>query len=482
MKSQLWQGDSWAPLMRSGLIPLAASAFVLAVVLNSCGGGDSSGPPPLAAVASVEITPFPSTILVFQTVQLTAVTKDAAGNVLNGRMVTWSQDNGTILAVSSSGLVSTFAVGTTTIRATSEGKSDHASLSVIAPVAKVVISPASASPYVGQTVQLIATTLGPQLDTLTGRTVSWSTSSAATATVSASGLLTAAAAGSALITATSEGQTGSAAVTVFTVTPLGRRTTRDRPDEASGVQVKFVYFTTANGRDIGLDTTGVLDNSVGSAQNWFISKTGKMFRQDTYRGKLDVVYFKSNMTDAQIAATGVDVLHELSRQLTEAGFTDPNKKYLIYYDGTSNLACGVAIPDGMGAVYFAICGKQLVTSPTAPPDYYEFVMLHELIHTRGYVDPKAPDNMTSNPYHVPYQTDLMSGTSSGGQYVDSTGHNYYGDSVPAGVRNLKNDAILIPAPAAMLASARLQAQALREHPQAPIPYPVHDIVPRLPRR
>ena len=109
-------------MMRFRLIPPGVSAFVLAVALNSCGGGgDSSGPPAPAPVASVEITPSPGTIAVSQTVQLTAATKDAKGNVLNGRVVTWSQGNGTVATVNSSGLVSAVGVGATTITATSEG-------------------------------------------------------------------------------------------------------------------------------------------------------------------------------------------------------------------------------------------------------------------------------------------------------------------------------------------------------------------------
>ena len=474
--------------MRSRRFPVAGGAFVLAVALNSCGGGgDSSGPPAPAAVASVEITPAPSTITVSRTLQLSAATKDAGGNVLYGRVVTWSQVDAAIATVNSSGLVSAVGVGATTITATSEGKSGNASVTVIAvagvAVENVVISPAVPSLQVGQTAQLTVTTTDASGNTLTGRTVSWSTNSPATATVSGSGLLTAVAPGSAVITATSEGRAGTATVSVV----IGQRVTGDRPDEVSGLQIKIVYLTSADGPDRGLDTTGVLQSSVASFQNWFAGKTGKVQRQDSYQGRLDISYFKSSKTDAEIAAQGAFVVTELYRQLAEAGFRDPNKRYLIYYDGTSTYACGGALLNGQAAAMYlravlssgASClAQQFVTSPTAPPRYWEFAMLHDSFHIGGIVDAKAPDHYAPNPSHVNDPADLMHGGPAPWQpsVVDATGHNYYGDNVPAGVTNLKNDPILVSASASVMARASLQVRALRESPQTPIPYHVHEIV------
>src|SRR5206468_9627738 len=55
--------------------------------------------------------------------------------------------------------------------------------------------------------------------TLSGQTVTWTSSATAIATVSASGLVTGVAAGSATITATSGGKSGTAAVTVTAPAP-----------------------------------------------------------------------------------------------------------------------------------------------------------------------------------------------------------------------------------------------------------------------
>ncbi len=83
-----------------------------------------------------------------------------------------------------------------------------------AAVASVAVSLSVASIAVPNTAQVTATTRDAGGITLTGRTVSWSSSSAAVATVSSTGLVTAVGPGSATITATREGKAGDAAITV----------------------------------------------------------------------------------------------------------------------------------------------------------------------------------------------------------------------------------------------------------------------------
>jgi len=84
-------------------------------------------------VASVAVSPASPSIAVGQTVQLAAVTKDAAGNVLTGRTVTWSSSNTSVATVSGTGLVTGLTAGTATITATSEGVASTAATTVTAP-------------------------------------------------------------------------------------------------------------------------------------------------------------------------------------------------------------------------------------------------------------------------------------------------------------------------------------------------------------
>src|SRR5713226_8176561 len=108
---------------------------VTALVLAACGGGGGSTAPS-APVASVTVSPATATVSAGATVQLAATTKDAARNVLTGRVVTWTTGNAAVATVSSTGLVSGVAVGgPVTITATSEAQSGTAAVTVTGPSA-----------------------------------------------------------------------------------------------------------------------------------------------------------------------------------------------------------------------------------------------------------------------------------------------------------------------------------------------------------
>jgi uncharacterized protein YjdB len=182
-------------------------------------------PAPPVPVSSVEVSPAAATVQPGATAQLTAVARDAAGNVLPGRAITWSSGSDAIATVSETGLVTGVTAGATTITATSEGVSGTAAVTVTPlpppPVASVTVTPATASIVVGQTRQLTATLRDAGGNVLTGRAISWTTSASGVATVSNTGLVTAVAVGSATITATSEGVNGTASVTVTGPLPDG---------------------------------------------------------------------------------------------------------------------------------------------------------------------------------------------------------------------------------------------------------------------
>jgi len=174
----------------------------------------------LAPVASVTVAPASASVTTGQTVQLTATPRDAGGNALTGRVVTWSSNNAAVATVNTSGRVTGVAAGSATITATSEGKSGTSAITVtVAPVATVSVSPASTSVAVGGTVQLAVTLRDASGNVLSGRVVTWSSNATSVATVSVNGLVTALVLGSATITATSEGQSGTAAITVAATQP-----------------------------------------------------------------------------------------------------------------------------------------------------------------------------------------------------------------------------------------------------------------------
>jgi len=95
----------------------------------SCSGGPNAVSSP-APVAVVTVTPAMAPVGIAQTLQLLATTKDSAGNVLTGRVVTWASRNTVVATVSSTGLVTGVKAGQATISATSEERDGAATITV----------------------------------------------------------------------------------------------------------------------------------------------------------------------------------------------------------------------------------------------------------------------------------------------------------------------------------------------------------------
>ena len=185
--------------------------------LSSC-KGDSNAPQRLveALVARVNVVPPSANLTRGGTAQLNAEARDASGTVLFGRPVIWTSMDTTIAQVSLSGVVMGIAPGHTTIRATVQGISADAA----ADVAPIVVSRVDLAPQLplvllGTTTQFTATPRDASGGTVTGRTVTWSSSNTNVATVSASGVANGLAAGTTTITATCDGVSASTTLTVM---------------------------------------------------------------------------------------------------------------------------------------------------------------------------------------------------------------------------------------------------------------------------
>ena len=169
-------------------------------------------------VASVTVSPPTSSVTVGQTVQFSAVLKDAAGNTLSGRVISWSSDQPGVATVTSAGLVTAVSAGSAVITATSEGQVGTASVTVTgASLQTLTVQPDTATIAPLGSVQLTAV-VRDGTGAINTAPVSWS-EQAAVAVVSNSGKVTATLVkGVAIITAkTGTGSnlaTGTATITV----------------------------------------------------------------------------------------------------------------------------------------------------------------------------------------------------------------------------------------------------------------------------
>src|SRR5438552_4205825 len=175
-------------------------------------------------VTSVSVALSNSSLNIGQTANATATTRDASGNVLTGRVIGWSSSNTNVATISSAGVVTAVAAGSTNIIATSEGQTGSAPLAVNAPapppVATVTVALSNSTLNIGQTANATATTRDANGNVLTGRVVGWSSSNTNFATVTSAGVVSALAAGTANSVATSEGKAGSAPLTVNAPPPV----------------------------------------------------------------------------------------------------------------------------------------------------------------------------------------------------------------------------------------------------------------------
>jgi uncharacterized protein YjdB len=192
-------------------------------------------------VASVIVTPAVDSVVVGQSVQLSATTRDSAGVTLTGRSVSWASSAPSIASVSSTGMVTGLLAGTVTVTANSEGKTGTAQIVVgRVPVNSVQIIPSSATIAVGRTAALVAQLFDASGAPLSGRTVSWLSNAPQIASVASDGVVSGVAVGVAQITADAEGK--SATVTVAVV-PIPVATVSVTPTSASIPAGRTQQFT-----------------------------------------------------------------------------------------------------------------------------------------------------------------------------------------------------------------------------------------------
>ena len=181
-----------------------------------------------APVATVTVVPADTNLTVGDSLAFRADLKDAAGNSLSNRSVSWYTADSTFIQVYAYGtaaLVFARAAGAAVLHATSEGKTGQATIRVAvpAPVATVAVVPGSAGLTVGDNATFSADVRDAAGNRL-NRVVSWSSTDPSvlsiTSTAGASATVRALSAGTAVLRATSEGKTGQATVTVAAPAPV----------------------------------------------------------------------------------------------------------------------------------------------------------------------------------------------------------------------------------------------------------------------
>jgi hypothetical protein len=255
----------------------------------------------------------------------------------------------------------------------------------------------------------------------------------------------------------------SASQTVFvTAAPKApvNRSNIDQPDDVPGSQVHVIYAIPGDGVDRAMDLSETLANTTGSFNNWLAGQTGgRRLRFDTYEGSLDISFVKLPKTDAAYDAFGQRKRDNIEADLTGLGLLKPNKIYAVYYDGNNANTCAdaphpPALPGQVAVLYlrgavpgFKPCHENaFAASAAAAPGYLDFTMLHELLHTLGAVDDRAPDAVLNG--HVGLDpADLMYAgpLAWDPRVLDFNKSNYYNPrGLAGGIFNLAESGYLTP--------------------------------------
>lgn len=191
-----------------------AALIPLLCAVPACSNDPASPPPP--AIASVTISPRPTSLVIGQSVQLLAVARTSSGEDVPGAAIVWTVTGAAIGTISTNGLLSVTGAGVVQVLATVGSISDSLGILVrsIEPDT-IVVTPQGDTLPSGSQVTLGATVLTATGDTISSPSLSFTTLDPSVATVNSTGTVTAVGTGVATIVV----QSGPATTTVHILVP-----------------------------------------------------------------------------------------------------------------------------------------------------------------------------------------------------------------------------------------------------------------------
>ena len=230
----------------------------------------------LPPAASVVVTSAPDSMIVPGSYLLVAVARDAGGQPLYDRRLTWESSNPAVATVDPDGLVQTIAPGAVTITARSTVVSASATITVLPAVAQITLGSAGTVVPLGGTLQITATTLDAQGHVLTGRPVSWSAGDETIIAVDPGGLAHGVRAGTIELTVAAENASATLALAAQMDGPLA--------SVAAGHSHTCGLATTGHVYCWGQNTVGQLGTSTSGGSGPVLMPSGQQFASLTSRG------------------------------------------------------------------------------------------------------------------------------------------------------------------------------------------------------
>lgn len=215
-RTTTWTSSNPAVATVSATGNVAALSVGTATIMASAGGRDglrvvSVQPVPVGDIS----VPFPQlTLLRNESRTIEPSARDAQGVPITDIQYSWSSDNESVAIVTPTGRVMAIASGTAMITVSAGGRSATVQVTVPSAIVEVRVSPAAAVLPVGHSRLYTAVVIDDRGREVTGKAVTWNSSTPTVARVAPSGQVTALMPGYATISATVEGVTGAVALTV----------------------------------------------------------------------------------------------------------------------------------------------------------------------------------------------------------------------------------------------------------------------------
>lgn len=212
------------------------------------------------------------------------------------------------------------------------------------------------------------------------------------------------------------------------------------PDATPGYAVHVVYVRPPGGPDRFGEVAPRIVGDAAAIEAWWRSQDAtRSPRFDLFPVACATAFGSLDITNVELAQAFGDIrgaFNAIRLQLASVGFNEPEKIYLVYYDGSTGQSgldrvCGQgAEPAGFGSpgmavIYLDSCGA------TEGDSLRPVVAVHEFVHTLGAVDDAAP-HACNDGHLCDFALDLLAASLSGEELeahvLDAGRDDYYGHS------------------------------------------------------
>ncbi|PKG38861.1 hypothetical protein [Psychromonas sp. Urea-02u-13] len=185
------------------------------------------------------------------------------------------------------------------------------------------------------------------------------------------------------------------------------RVTTDQPDPTQYENtVHIVYAVPSGNEDKERDKSYQLQKSIIAADKWFYGISGKQLRLDLQdNGDVDITYWPMTETNAELHQYQWGMRDKIVDKLKQTDWYNPDKLYVIYFEGSHYLACGDKATNGGHVIELYlqdpepnagyVCSTDSFTANEHVNGFNEYLLIHKVIRVLG-VNEEPTDTNTGN--------------------------------------------------------------------------------------